>query len=155
VASRRQADGQGVAKRDKDIRQAALLYEALLLTSDLALVYNEAWECGPTGIFFGIVLLPARYGTVKTSPCRSKSKIAVSWNLVIRILQSQFLNNRIEQDHRRIKQRVRSMLGFKSFRGAALTLAGIEMVHMMRKRQGCFAFNPAPTLKEQFEAIAA
>lgn len=50
VASRRQADGQGVAKRDKDIRQAALLYEALLLTrraSDLALVYNEAWERGP------------------------------------------------------------------------------------------------------------
>lgn len=33
-----------------DIRQAALLYEALLLTrraSDLALVYNEAWERGP------------------------------------------------------------------------------------------------------------
>jgi hypothetical protein len=29
------------------------------------------------------------------------------------------------------------------------------MIHMMRKHQGCFAFNPAPSLKEQFEAIAA
>jgi len=47
------------------------------------------------------------------------------------------------------------MLGFKSFSSAIVTLAGIEMVHMMRKRQGRFAFNPAPTLKEQFETIAA
>lgn len=73
----------------------------------------------------------------------------------IRIRKSQYLNNRIEQDHRRIERRVRPMLGFKSFSTAAVTLAGIEMVHMMRKRQGRFAFNPAPSLKEQFRAIAA
>ena len=73
----------------------------------------------------------------------------------IGIRQSQSLNNRIEQDPRRIKRRARPMLGFKSFGSAAITLAGIEMVQMMRKRQGRFAFNPAPTLKEQFEAIAA
>jgi putative transposase len=73
----------------------------------------------------------------------------------IRIRQSQYLNNRIEQDHRRIKRRVRPMLGFKACAAATATLAGIEMVHMMRKRQGRFAFNPAPPLKEQFEAIAA
>jgi hypothetical protein len=40
------------------------------------------------------------------------------------------------------------MLGFKAFTAAAVTLAGIDMVHMMRKRQGRFAFNPLPTLKE-------
>lgn len=73
----------------------------------------------------------------------------------ISIRNSQYLNNRIEQDHRRIKRRVRAMLGFKSFLSAMATLAGIEMVHMMRKRQGRFAFKPAPTLKGQFEAIAA
>nr|WP_309402197.1 IS6 family transposase [Aminobacter niigataensis]WMD00137.1 IS6 family transposase [Aminobacter niigataensis] len=73
----------------------------------------------------------------------------------IRIRQSQYLNNRIEQDHRRIKRRVRTMLGFKAFPAATATLGGIEMVHMMRKRQGRVAFNPAATLKEQFEAIAA
>jgi len=73
----------------------------------------------------------------------------------IRIRSSKYLNNRIEQDHRRIKRRVRPMMGFKAFSSAAITLAGIEMVHMMRKRQGRFAFNPAPSLKQQFEAIAA
>lgn len=73
----------------------------------------------------------------------------------IRIRSSKYLNNRIEQDHRRIKRRTRPMLGFKSFASANATLAGIEMVHMMRKRQGRFAFNPALTIKEQFQAIAA
>ena len=38
----------------------------------------------------------------------------------IRIRQSQYLNNRIEQDHRRIKRRVRPMLGFKSQASAAI-----------------------------------
>ena len=49
VASRRHTDGQGAAKREKDVRQAALLFEALQQTrrsADLALVYNEAWERG-------------------------------------------------------------------------------------------------------------
>lgn len=73
----------------------------------------------------------------------------------ISVRSSKYFNNRIEQDHRRIKRRVRPMMGFKSFSSAAIALAGIEMVHMMRKRQGRFAFNPAPTLTEQFEAIAA
>ncbi len=73
----------------------------------------------------------------------------------IRIRRSQYLNNRIEQDHRRIKRRIRPMMGFKAFISAEATLAGIEMVHMMRKRQGRFAFNPAPSMMQQFEAIAA
>ena len=73
----------------------------------------------------------------------------------IRIRQSQYLNNRIEQDHRRIKRRVRPMLGFKSPISASITLSGIEMVHMMRKRQARFAFNPDPSLAEQFDILAA
>ncbi|KQZ22837.1 integrase [Mesorhizobium sp. Root552] len=86
------------------------------------------------------------------SRLRDRSRPALK---AIRIRNSKYLNNRIEQDHRRIKRRIRPMLGFKSFSSAGVTLAGIEMVHMMRKRQGRFAFNPAPTLKEQFEAIIA
>jgi len=65
----------------------------------------------------------------------------------IRIRKSQYLNNRIEQDHRRIKCRIRSMLGFTSQASAAIILDGIEMVHMMRKRQARFAFNPAPSIR--------
>jgi transposase-like protein len=73
----------------------------------------------------------------------------------IKIRKSKYLNNRIEQDHRRIKRRVRPMLGFKSQATAAIILSGIEMVHMMRKRQARYAFNPNPSLAEQFEILAA
>jgi transposase-like protein len=47
------------------------------------------------------------------------------------------------------------MLGFKSFSSAAFTLAGIEMVHMMRKRQARFAYTPNPSIAEQFDIRAA
>ena len=39
------------------------------------------------------------------------------------------LNNLIEQDHRGVKQRIAVMLGFKGFRHAAITIAGIELMH--------------------------
>jgi putative transposase len=73
----------------------------------------------------------------------------------ITIRSSKYLNNGIEQDHRRVKRRIRSMQGFKSQMTASITLAGIELVHMMRKQQGLFAHSRVLTLKEQFEAIAA
>lgn len=73
----------------------------------------------------------------------------------IRIRQSAYLNNRIEQDHRAIKRRVRSMLGFKSTTAARVILSGIEMVHMMRKGQAKYACNPRPSLAEQFDLLAA
>jgi putative transposase len=53
----------------------------------------------------------------------------------IGIRQIKYLNNIVEQDHRAIKRLVRPMLGFKSFRSAAVTLAGIELMHMIRKGQ--------------------
>ncbi|AJZ56518.1 DDE domain protein [Paraburkholderia fungorum] len=51
------------------------------------------------------------------------------------IRSSKYLNNLIEQDHRNIKSRTKSMLGFKRFRNAAITLAGIELMHRIRKGQ--------------------
>ena len=48
---------------------------------------------------------------------------------------SQYLNNLIEQDHRGVKQRIAVMLGFKTFRNAAITIAGIELMHRIRKGQ--------------------
>ena len=73
----------------------------------------------------------------------------------IRTRQSQYLNNRIEQDHRSIKRRVRPMLGLKSTDSARTILGGIEMIAMMRKRQARYAFNPRPSLAEQFDILAA
>ena len=44
-------------------------------------------------------------------------------------------NNLIEQDHRGVKQRIAVMLGFKGFRQAAITIAGIELMRRIRKGQ--------------------
>src|SRR5918994_176280 len=73
----------------------------------------------------------------------------------IRIRQSQYLNNRIEQDHRAVKRRVRPMLGFKAMDSARVILGGIEMIHMMRKQQAKYACNREMTLAEQFHRLAA
>ncbi|MEL4378141.1 IS6 family transposase [Brucella cytisi] len=73
----------------------------------------------------------------------------------IAIQSSKYMNNHIEQDHRRIKRRIRSMLGFKCTTSANTTLAGIELIHMMRKQQGFFAAATPLSLKQQFTALAA
>ena len=44
----------------------------------------------------------------------------------VRVRSSQYLNNLIEQDHRRVKQRIPPMLGFKRFDNAAVPISGIE-----------------------------
>ncbi|MEN3772959.1 DDE-type integrase/transposase/recombinase, partial [Priestia megaterium] len=41
----------------------------------------------------------------------------------------------IEQDHRFIKKRVRSMLGLKSFHSAKSVISGIEAMHQNQKGQ--------------------
>src|SRR4051812_42591641 len=48
---------------------------------------------------------------------------------------SRYLTNRFEQDHRRVKRLVGPRLGFGSFRTARRTLAGYEVMAMMRKGQ--------------------
>ena len=56
-------------------------------------------------------------------------------NKRIKIRQCQYLNNIVEQDHRHIKRLTRPMLGFKNFHSAQSTLAGIEVVAMIKKGQ--------------------
>jgi transposase-like protein len=53
----------------------------------------------------------------------------------VKVRSSQYLNNIVEQDHRAIKRRYASMLGFKSFTNASIVLAGIELANRIRKRQ--------------------
>jgi transposase-like protein len=53
----------------------------------------------------------------------------------VRIRSSKNLNNLIEQDHRRIKQRLRPMLGLKSFETAKVLIGGIELVEKIKKGQ--------------------
>jgi putative transposase len=71
------------------------------------------------------------------------------------IRQRRHLNNRIEQDHRAVKRRVRPMLGFKTLDSARAVLGGIEMIHMMRKQQAKYACNRQLSLAEQFDRLTA
>ena len=70
------------------------------------------------------------------------------------VRQVKYLNNIAEQDHRGIKRVTRPMLNFKSFRSAKNVLAGIELMHMIRKNQlimkGCYEGSFA----NQFYALA-
>ena len=52
-----------------------------------------------------------------------------------KLRQVKFLNNIVEQDHRRIKRLVRPGLSFKSFTTASRTIAGYEGLAMIRKGQ--------------------
>ena len=63
------------------------------------------------------------------------SKPPESYRAAYRCRSCKYLNNVIEQDHRRIKQRVRPMLGFKGFETAAVTIRGIELAEKIKKHQ--------------------
>jgi transposase-like protein len=52
-----------------------------------------------------------------------------------KVRSSKYLNNLIEQDHRGVKLRIGPMLGFKWFRTAAITIAGIELLRRIHKGQ--------------------
>ncbi|MEW5559308.1 IS6 family transposase [Enterobacter asburiae] len=73
----------------------------------------------------------------------------------IRIRQSKYLSNLIEQDHRNIKRRIKLMTGFKLFRRAQTILAGIELVHMIRKGQYGHLDGDGLSPTEQFYLLAA
>ena len=68
--------------------------------------------------------------------------------------QNKYLNNIVEQDHRAIKRIVRPMLGFKCFRCAAILIAGIETMHMIRKGQFDCPEGQASSAANQFYSLA-
>jgi putative transposase len=68
---------------------------------------------------------------------------------------SKYLNNLVEQDHRAVKRLTRPMLGCKSFWAACCTIAGVEVMHAIRKGQLATPENACQTPAEQFYALAA
>jgi putative transposase len=74
---------------------------------------------------------------------------------VIKIRQSKYLNNLVEQDHRAIKRIIRPMLGFKSFRSAWITLQGIELMHLIKKGQLVSGDSQNLSAAAQFYSLAA
>ena len=74
----------------------------------------------------------------------------------IAIRQVKYLNNIVEQDHRGVKRVTRPMLGFKSPTAAQGILAGIELMHMIKKKQMVLEEgDEGLTAAEQFYALAA
>jgi len=79
------------------------------------------------------------------------------WRNVL-VRTNKYLNNVIEQDHRAIKRRRASMAGFKTFAGAATTIAGIEWAHRIHKRQYSFGrgrHGPSVSLKQLWDRALA
>ena len=75
-------------------------------------------------------------------------------NVAILMWQVKYLNNIVEQDHRAIKRQTRPMLGFKAFHAAKSVLAGIELMHLIRKGQMRIAGGESMSFAEQFYALA-
>ncbi len=72
------------------------------------------------------------------------------------IRQVKYLNSIVEQDHSTVKRVTRPMLGFQSFEVAQCTLAGVELMHMLKKRQRAVEEGEEGlTAAEQFYALAA
>src|SRR5262249_40678252 len=85
-----------------------------------------------------------------------KCKFATKPGTAIAIRKVKYLNNIVEQDHRGVKRVTRPMLGFKAFGTAQDTLVGIELMHMIRKKQMVVeAGEEGRTAAEQFYSLAA
>ncbi len=88
-------------------------------------------------------------------------------NRRIEIRQCKYLNNIVpttlaalmgqafEQDHSFIKRKTKLVLGFKNFNAAQKTLAGVELVRMIRKGQKRKTRGKVLSPAEQFYALAA
>ncbi len=82
---------------------------------------------------------PPRVITVDKNPAYPKAikelKAAKKLPEEVKLRQSKYLNNIVEQDHRGIKRLVKPGIGFGSFNTARRTIRGYEIMNMMRKGQ--------------------
>ena len=79
------------------------------------------------------VITTDKYAATEVAIDEMKSDLIFTSDVILRKIK--YLNNIIEQDHRFIKKKVKTMLGFKSLKTAEKTLCGIEMMHMIKKGQ--------------------
>ncbi len=70
----------------------------------------------------------------------------------IKVRRVKYLNNIVEQDHRTIKRRISITTGFKEFESAQRTLAGIEIINIIRKNQ---LVGPKKSWFATFKSLAA
>jgi len=87
----------------------------------------------------------------KNAAYPSATKAGELWRFT-KLRQRKYLNNIVEQDHRRIKRLVRPGLGFQSFHTARRRSSGYEILAMVRKGQ--VAAMPANDMPTQVTFIA-
>ncbi len=104
----------------------------------------KAIECNGRPELINIDKSGANTSAIKVYNKRTFSKI--------QIRQCKYLNNIVEQDHRMIKWRIIQGLGFKEFESAKRTIAGIEIVRMLKKDQ---LLNPKTSTYKSFISLAA
>ena len=84
------------------------------------------WQRGP------LAEKALQHASVHVQAQRGMKREGEPWRFT-RHRRGRWLNNRVEQDHRRVKRLTRPMLGFQSFRPARRTLAGVEAIAMLTK----------------------
>ena len=57
------------------------------------------------------------------------------WPPHLMLRQNKYLNNIIEQDHRRVKWKMNHAMGYHTMQHAWSTTTGVEVMHMLKKRQ--------------------
>jgi transposase-like protein len=70
----------------------------------------------------------------------AKLKAAGTLPRRVQVRSCKYLNNVIEQDHRRIKERIGPKLGFKQFETAVVTIRGMSWQRKIKKQQ--FSLKP-------------
>jgi putative transposase len=99
--------------------------------------------------------VPEKVGMDKSGANKAAiDEINGSRSVPITVRQVKYLNNIVEQDHRAIKRVTKPMLNFKSFQSASSVLAGVELMHMIRKGQFVDNGVGAMSFADQFYALA-
>jgi len=68
------------------------------------------------------------------------------WPEKLKLRQNKYVNNIIEQDHRRVKWKMNHAMGYSSHNTATDTITGIETIHKLRKGQVPFQSKREPQL---------
>jgi transposase-like protein len=102
----------------------------------------ETVASGGDHLSFTSIVAPTIAGPGGTHECKTKLR------------QSKYPYNIVEQDHRAVKRITNPKLGFKSFWSAQKLIAGIETMHMIKKRQLHCPGGQAMSAAEQFYSLA-
>ena len=129
----------------RDVHQSRRPVEAPVPSRRPCRYHDRLFASCPPRLRCGAAIFRTRH---RTTRCAREDHDRQEWR------QSKYLNNIVEQDHRAVKRVTRPMLGFKTFGCARILLAGIEVMHMIRKGQLVAIKDRAWSAANQFYSLA-